>query len=75
MGMQLCPMTLECFDQIDYLVQDNVFIAYEAYHYLKNKRVGNRYEVAIKTDMKKAYDRIEWDFLKAVLLKLGFCEA
>lgn len=28
----------------------------------------------LKLDMKKAYDRIEWDFLKVCLIKMGFCE-
>lgn len=29
--------------------------------------------MGIKLDMKKAYDRLEWDFLAGVLEKLGFC--
>lgn len=26
----------------------------------------------IKTDMSKAYNRVQWDFIQAVLVKLGF---
>lgn len=29
--------------------------------------------MGIKLDIHKAYDRVEWDFLEMVLLKLGFC--
>ncbi|XP_008242862.1 PREDICTED: uncharacterized protein LOC103341160 [Prunus mume] len=56
----------------DRQIHDNVIVAHEAFHYLKLKRAGHKYEVGIKIDMNKAYDRVEWDFLEALLQKLGF---
>ncbi|CAL9001860.1 unnamed protein product, partial [Prunus brigantina] len=46
----------------DRQIQDNVVIAHEASHYLKLKKEGRNYEVGVKMDMNKAYDRVEWDF-------------
>ncbi|KAF7831611.1 reverse transcriptase [Senna tora] len=56
------------------LIQDNIVIAHEVYHYSKNRASKGRFELAMKIDMAKAYDRVEWDFLEKVLLKLGFCD-
>lgn len=53
------------------MIQDNILIVHEAFHYLKN-RSNVKPEFAVKLDMNKAYDRVEWDFLEAVLTKLNF---
>nr|XP_028962160.1 uncharacterized protein LOC103417751 [Malus domestica] len=57
----------------DRQIQDNIGIAHELFHFLKLRKTKRKFELGIKIDMHKAYDRVEWDFLEAVLLKLGFC--
>ncbi|GAA0149056.1 hypothetical protein LIER_43036 [Lithospermum erythrorhizon] len=54
------------------LITDNVLLSFEAHHFIKNQRRGKKGFMFIKLDMLKAYDRIKWSFLRAMLIKLGF---
>ena len=54
------------------LISDNILIAQEMFHGLRTNKACQSKYTAIKTDMSKAYDRVEWDFIQAVLLKMGF---
>ncbi|WZY87458.1 hypothetical protein YC2023_044193 [Brassica napus] len=53
-------------------ITDNILITHETLHYLKVSEATRRCSMVVKTDMSKAYDRIEWSFLEKVLHQLGF---
>ena len=57
----------------DHLITDNVLIAFEIMHYFKKKE-GKESYVVVKLDMSKAYDWVEWCFLKKVMESMGFNE-
>ena len=56
------------------LISDNILVAHECMHFLKNKRLSNAFDLAVELNMSKAYDRVEWDFVWFIMKKLGFCD-
>ena len=53
------------------LITDNILIAYEVFHSMINHKT-RKGAMAIKVDMSKAYDLVEWPFRRQVMLRLGF---
>ncbi|KAK1678101.1 hypothetical protein QYE76_038949 [Lolium multiflorum] len=56
------------------LITDSALIAYESLHTVRRQR-GKHPFFALKIDMMKAYDRIEWAYLHDCLTKLGFADS
>ncbi|KAK2664375.1 hypothetical protein Ddye_002949 [Dipteronia dyeriana] len=52
------------------LIDDNTIVGLECLYRI-NKRKRKHGSMAIKLDMSKAYDRVEWIFIKNMMLKLG----
>ena len=55
----------------DRLITNNTIVAFEVLHKMRNRRRGKRGHMAIKLDISKAYDRVEWPFLKRIMEKIG----
>ncbi|XP_010424208.1 PREDICTED: uncharacterized protein LOC104709265 [Camelina sativa] len=53
-------------------ISDNILVAHELMHSLKSRKDFQTDFIAVKTDISKAYDRVEWNFLEHVMLKMGF---
>ena len=55
------------------LISDNILVAFESLHSMQ-RHTGKDDYMAIKLDMSKTYDRVEWVYLEAVMRKMGFDE-
>ena len=56
----------------DRQILDNALLALEIFHAMKNRKKGSKGIFALKLDMSKAYDRVEWLFLEKIMEKMRF---
>lgn len=54
-------------------ISDNIIINHEVMHYMNGKK-GKSGFMAIKIDLPKAYDRVEWGTLNVIMRNMGFDE-
>ena len=59
----------------DRLISNNIMVAFETLHYMRNHSIRNTCFMALKLDMSKAYDRVEWVYMEKLMKRMGFCEA
>ena len=54
------------------LITNNVLVAYETLHSMHSKKKGKTGSLALKLDVSKAYDQVEWLFLQGIMQRMGF---
>lgn len=54
-------------------INDNIIINHKIMYYL-NRKKGKKRFMAIKLDLAKAYNKVEWMVLQQILRKFGFHE-
>ena len=55
---------------LDRLITDNTTVVFKMLHHMRNRRKGRIGHMAIKLHISKAYDRVEWSFLRWIMLKM-----
>ncbi|XP_073014526.1 uncharacterized protein [Primulina eburnea] len=53
-------------------ITDNIIVGFEILHWLRHRKTRRSGYAALKLDMSKVYDRVEWEFLQQMMIKLGF---
>jgi hypothetical protein len=55
-------------------ITDNIIVAFEAFHTMATWLKGKQGFMALKLDIRKTYDWVEWNFLEAIMRKIGFSD-
>jgi hypothetical protein len=53
-------------------ITDNIIVAYECLHFMKRNGAKKHQHCALKLDMEKAHGRVEWAYLKVIMLRMDF---
>lgn len=53
-------------------IGDNIMVGFECNHWLRARKRGRVGYATLKLDMSKAYDRIEWVYVKRMMKAMGF---
>ena len=56
----------------DRLISDNILVTFKTLHYMRNHCTGKTGYMALKLDMSKPYDRVEWGYMQQVVMRMGF---
>ena len=48
-------------------IMDNILVAFEIMYCINGRRKGKEALMALKLDMSKAYDRVEWRYLEVIM--------
>ena len=56
------------------LITDNILVAYETLHTMHVRIKGKKGSFALKLDISKAYDRVEWPFLQGMMQRMRFLD-
>lgn len=56
---------------LGHLITDNILLGYECMHWICHTKNKQGY-VSLKLDMSKTYDHVEWNYLRALMIKMGF---
>jgi hypothetical protein len=54
------------------LITENALIAFECLHFIEHNKNATNNLCAYKLDLSKAYDRVDWGFLRKSMERLGF---
>ena len=53
-------------------IMDNVLVVFETMHNIDQRKKGKEALMTIKLDISKAYDKVKWVYLEAMMKKIGF---